>query len=122
MAQEKPLLLTGAAGNLGSLLRPHLCERPGGLRSTDIRTFGPALPGEEIVLADLADPTVVDQLTHGVSAVVHFGAVGVEDSFGRILRNNIVATQALFDAARRAGVKRIVYASSIHVVGLYPTS
>lgn len=122
MAQAKPLLLTGAAGNLGSLLRPRLSERSGGLRSTDIEPFGPPLPGEEIIQADLADPGAVDRLTDGVSAVVHFGAVGVEDSFDRILRNNIVATQMLFDAARLAGVKRIVYASSIHVVGLYPTS
>jgi len=120
MAQAKPILLTGAAGNLGSYLRPHLSARRGGLRSTDIRAFGPALPGEEIIRADLAEPAVVGPMVEGVSAVVHFGAIGIEDSFDRILHSNIVATQTLFEAARRADIKRIVYASSIHVVGFYP--
>jgi uronate dehydrogenase len=121
-ADSKPLLLTGAAGNLGSFLRPHLAKRPGGLRSTDIRAFEPALCGEEIMLGDLADAGSMDRLVAGAAAIVHFGAVGAEDSFERILRANIIGTYNLLEAARRHGVRRIVYASSIHVIGLHPTT
>ena len=122
MDNPKPLLLTGAAGMLGSWLRPHLVRRPGGLRSSDIRAFGPALDGEEIKLADLADAPAVDRIVAGASGIVHLGAVKVEDSFDRILQSNVVGTYNVFEAARRHGVKRIVYASSIHVIGFYPTS
>jgi uronate dehydrogenase len=122
MTSRKPLLLTGAAGKLGGWLRPHLAKRPEGLRSTDIREFGPPLGGEEIVIADLADAAAVEALVSGTTGIVHFGAIAGEDSFERILRANIVATFNLFDAARRCGIKRIVYASSVHIMGFYPTS
>jgi uronate dehydrogenase len=116
------LLLTGAAGKLGGWLRPQLARRPEGLRSTDLRPLAPALPGEEVVEADLADAAAVDRAVAGCGAIVHFGAVSVEDSFDAILQANIVGTHNLLEAARRHGVRRIVYASSIHVVGFYPTS
>jgi uronate dehydrogenase len=89
------------------------------VRSADIRAFGPSVPGETITLGDLADTAAVERMMEGARAVVHFGAVSVEDSFERILHSNIVE---VFDAARRHGIKRIVYASSIHTVGFYPTS
>jgi uronate dehydrogenase len=92
------------------------------VRSTDLGPFGPALPGETIALGDLADAPAVERLVEGVGAIVHFGAVSVEDSFERILRSNIVGTQNVFNAAHRNGVTRIVYASSIHTVGCYPTT
>ena len=117
-----PVLLTGAAGKLGTWLREHLAKRPGGVRSTDIRAFGPAIPGETIALGDLADASVVERLVIGTSAVVHFCAIAGEDSFERILRSNIVGTQNVLDAARRQGIKRVVYASSIHTVGFYRTT
>jgi uronate dehydrogenase len=122
MGAPGPILLTGAAGKLGSWLRPHLAARPGGVRSSDIREFGPAVVGEEIVVADLSDQVAVDRLVAGTQAIVHFGAVGVEDSFERILRSNIVGTKNVFDTACHHGVKRIAFASSIHVIGFYPTS
>lgn len=119
---KKPLLLTGAAGWLGRHLRPHLAKREGGLRSSDILEFGPALPGEEIVHADLNDAAAVDRLVEGAASIVHFGGIRIEDSFDRILRANIVGTFNVIDAARRHGVKRVVYASSVHAIGYYPAS
>jgi|SRR5687767_5485913 len=119
---RKPLLLTGAAGWLGRHLRPHLAKRKGGLRSSDILEFGPALPGEEIVLAELADAAAVDSLAEGCGSIVHFGGIRIEDSFDRILRANIVGTFNVFDAARRHGIKRVIYASSVHAIGYYPSS
>jgi len=119
---RKPLLLTGAAGWLGRHLRPHLAKRVGGLRSSDILEFGPALPGEEIVVADLADASAIDRLVEGCGSIVHFGGIRIEDAFERILRANIVGTFNVFDAARRHGVERVVYASSVHAIGYYPSS
>jgi uronate dehydrogenase len=121
-ARAGPILLTGAAGQLGGWLRPHLAQRPEGLRSADIRPFGPAIPGEAIAIGDLGDAAAVERMVEGTSAIVHFGGVSAEDSFERILRANIVGVQNVLDAARRHRVKRIVYASSIHTVGFYPTS
>jgi uronate dehydrogenase len=118
----RPLLLTGAAGWLGRHLRPHLVKRAGGLRSSDILDFGPALPNEEIVQADLADAAAVDRLVSGVGAIVHFGGIRIEDSFDRILQANIVGTFNVLEAARRHEVKRVVYASSVHAIGYYPSS
>src|SRR5260370_36549802 len=105
MADERagPILLTGAAGQLGSWLRPHLAQRPEGLRSADIRPFGPAIPGEAIAIGDLDDAAAVERMVEGTSAIVHFGGVSAEDSFERILRANIVGVQNVLDAAR-AGI------------------
>lgn len=119
---QRPILLTGAAGALGTWLRPRLAGRPGGLRSFDIRPLGPALPGETAIQGDLADLEWVERAVAGASAVIHFGAIGVEDRFEAILPANVVGTYNVLEAARRHGVRRIVYASSIHVVGFYPTT
>lgn len=122
MRAPRPILLTGAAGSLGGWLRPHLAKRSGGLRSLDIRPFGPALPGETIIQGDHADLAVTESAIAGTEAIVHFGAIGGEDTFEALLPSNMIGTYNVLEAARRHGVKRIVYASSIHVVGFYPTS
>jgi uronate dehydrogenase len=118
----RPLLLTGAAGRIGGWLRPLLAPRPGGLRSFDIRPIVDALPGESTIVGDLADLDAVERAVDGAAAVLHFGAVSVEDGFEPILRANIVGTYNVFEAARRRGVERVVYASSIHTVGFCPTA
>lgn len=113
------LLLTGAAGGLGQVLRERLkvnCEL---LRLSDRLDFGPAAPGEEVMLADLADAQAVDAMVKGVDAIVHLGGVSVEGPFGPILQANILGLYNLYEAARQHGVKRIVFASSNHVTGFY---
>ena len=80
------------------------------------------LPAKKIAPADLSNGAEVDRLFAGAGAIIHFGAVGVEDSFERILQSNIIGTKNIFDAGFRHAVKRIVFASSIHVIGFYPTS
>ena len=122
LSQAKPLLLTGAAGRLAGWLRPHLAKRSGGVRSTDIRAFGSPGENEEIVQADLSDAAAVDRLVDGVGAIVHFGGIRIEDKWEHILQANIIGTYNVFDAARRHGVKRIVYASSVHAIGYYPST
>ncbi len=113
------LLLTGAAGNLGRELRPRLARYCNSLRLSDRSDMGEAGPGEEIVLADLADQAAVQTLVAGVDAIVHLGGVSTEQPWEPILAGNIVGMVNLYEAARRHGVKRIVFASSNHVTGFY---
>ena len=113
------ILITGAAGKIGSTLRAGLRGRYGVLRLTDIAPLAPAGPGEEIVRADLADLAEVEAAMRGVDCVVHLGAVPGEDTWDKILPANVVGTWNVFEAARRQGVRRVVYASSHHAVGFY---
>ncbi|HSI48696.1 MAG TPA: NAD(P)-dependent oxidoreductase [Ideonella sp.] len=113
------LLLTGAAGGLGKVLRPRLKVYCDQLRLSDISDLGEAGEGEELVPVRLEDRDAVLQLLDGVSAVVHLGGVSVEGPFDPILQANIVGAYNLYEAARKQGVKRIVFASSNHVVGFH---
>lgn len=113
------LLLTGAAGALGRVLRPRLKPMCETLRVSDVADLGDAAPGEELRPAALEDRAAVDALLDGVQAVVHLGGVSVEKSFDEVLPANIVGVFNLYEAARRHGTKRIVFASSNHVTGYY---
>ena len=113
------LLLTGAAGGLGRVLRPRLRRLCGTLRLSDIAALDTAGAGEEVVVAQLQDAAAVSSLVDGVSAIVHLGGVSVEGPFEPILQANIVGVWNLYEASRRHGVKRIVFASSNHVTGFY---
>ena len=113
------ILITGAAGKIGSTLREGLRGRYPVLRLSDIGQLGPARDGEEIAPADLTDLASVEDAMKGVDCVVHLGAIPGEDAWEKILPNNIVGTWNLFEAARRQGVRRVVYASSHHAVGFY---
>ena len=116
------LLLTGAAGGLGQALRPRLKANCKILRSADRVAFGLAGEQEEFVLADLADASAVMGMMQGVDAVVHLGGVSTEAAFEPILQGNILGVYNLYEAARKQGVKRIVFASSNHVTGFYRQS
>lgn len=114
------LLLTGAAGNLGREMRPRLKAYCDTLRvSHRSDAIDPAGPGEELAVADLADKAAVTAMLDGVDAVVHLGGVSTEQTWEAILDGNIVGMVNLYEAARHAGTKRIVFASSNHVTGFY---
>ncbi|WP_421906801.1 NAD-dependent epimerase/dehydratase family protein [Mameliella sp.] len=117
----KKLVLTGAAGRLGSYLREPLSLLAEELVSTDIaESIGTLYPGERYARADLADPEAMSEVIRGADMVVHFGAIGDEAPFEQILGPNIVGAYNVWEAAHRHGVRRVVYASSIHAVGMYP--
>lgn len=116
------LLLTGAAGGLGQVLRARLKANCDVLRLSDRTEFGAAGDHEEIVLADLADAQAVSAMVQGVDAIVHLGGVSVEGPFGPILQANILGVYNLYEAARQHGVRRVVFASSNHVTGYYRQS
>ena len=113
------LLLTGAAGGLGKALRERLKANCTVLRLSDREGFGSASAGEEVVLADLADAAAVDSMVKGADAIVHLGGISVEGPFTPILQANILGVFNLYEAARKHGVKRVVFASSNHVTGFY---
>lgn len=116
---HEKLLLTGAAGGLGRALRERLKANCSVLRLSDVQPFGEAAVAEEVVLADLADAAAVDSMVRGVDAIVHLGGISVEGPFGPILQANIIGMYNLYEAARKHGVKRLVFASSNHVTGFY---
>lgn len=113
------ILITGAAGKIGSSLRAGLRGAYPVIRLTDRVDMGEAGPGEEVMIADLADLAAVETAVEGVDAIVHFGAIAEEDEWQAILSANIIGTYNIFEAARRQGVKRVVFASSLHVTGFY---
>ena len=114
------LLLTGAAGGLGKVLRERLKPFADVLRLSDIGPMAPSAgASEEVVPCDLGDKQAVDALVAGCDAIVHLGGVSVERSFEEILDANIRGIFHVYEAARRHGVKRVVFASSNHVVGFH---
>jgi uronate dehydrogenase len=112
------VLITGAAGGIGRRTRPLLRGVYPTLRLSDVVAIEPA-QGEEFVAADLADLAAVERLCEGVDGIIHLGASSVEDAWEPVLQNNIIGGYNVFEAARRQGVKRIVFATTNHVVGFY---
>ncbi len=113
------LVLTGAAGRLGSHLREPL-SKIGTLVSSDIvDDIGNTYPNESYVQADLADKGAIIALLKGADMVVHFGAIGDERSFEELLAPNFIGAYNIWEAAHLNGLKRVIYASSIHAVGMH---
>ena len=119
MKTHNRILITGAAGEIGSTLREALHGAYALLRLTDLRPLSSARDGEETVQADLTDAASVRELMGGIDCVVHLGGVPREAPWSAILENNIAGTYNVFEAARESGVKRIVFASSNHTIGYY---
>ncbi len=115
----KRILLTGASGAIGSRLRKLLTPHYG-LVLTDLEPPGGLEPQETFLAADLADAASIERAAAGVEGIVHLGGQSIESSWETILRSNIEGTYNLFEAARKQGVKRVVFASSNHAVGFYP--
>jgi uronate dehydrogenase len=114
------LLLTGAAGRLGPHLRRRLIEAGHDVLATDL--LQPA-DGASVVIADLADLAAMERLlASGIDAVVHLGGIASEVPWQRILDANIVGTYNVFEAARRNGVGRVIFASTYHVLGMEPVA
>lgn len=117
----KKIVLTGAAGRLGSYLREPLSKMADVLVSSDIANdIGKLYPNEKYVAADLAKYDDINALLKGADMVVHFGAHPDEAPFETLLGPNFVGAYNIWEAAHQNNVRRVVYASSIHAVGMYP--
>ena len=116
----KNILVTGAAGGVGTRLRKLMKGLYPGIRWSDLRTPDDLAAGEEFVAADLADLAAVQRIVDGMDGIVHLGGYSIEGPWPTILNSNIIGCYNLFEAAYRAGVKRVVFASSNHAMGFYP--
>ena len=114
------VLVTGAAGAIGSRLRADLAGVYPLLRLSDRAPLDPAGPGEEVMQADLTDLAACERICAGMEGVVHLGGQPVEADWDTVLQANISGCYNLFEAARRQGVRRVVFASTNHVIGFYP--
>ena len=116
----KKLVLTGAAGRLGTQLREPLSRLCDELVSTDlVESLDKLYPGETYVKADLQDLDAMVAVLEGADMVVHFGAIGDEAPFETLLGPNFIGAYNVWEAAHRNGLRRVVYASSIHAVGMH---
>ncbi len=117
------LVLTGAAGRLGSYLREPLSMMCKELLSTDIvDEIGMLYPTENYAQADIAVYDQIAPLLKGADMVIHFGAIVDEKPFHELLGPNFVGSYNIWEAAYQHGLQRVVYASSIHAVGMHKKS
>jgi len=115
----KNILITGAGGALGSVLRETLKPYADTLKLNDRQSLGGVLENEEHFICDLADRDAVFEMMKDVDMVVHMGGAPRENTFQVILDSNIVGSYNIYEAARQSGVKRVIYASSVHAIGFY---
>lgn len=114
----KTILITGAAGDVGTHLRRELAGRYV-LRVSDLRPLKKINSGEILMRADISKMSDALRVTRGVDAIVHLGGYSVEGPWAGILNANIIGCYNVFEAARRNGVKRILFPTSNHAVGFY---
>lgn len=118
---RKLVVITGGAGRIGTALRP-LLRTHYRLRLVDLRVPSvPAVEDEEILQADTADVETAERVMHGgVDAVLHLaGNPATGGTWEEMKRMNIEGTYAVFEAARRQGVPKVVFATTNHVMGFY---
>jgi uronate dehydrogenase len=113
----KTVLITGATGDVGTHLRGELAGKYR-LRLSDVRPLK-TNKSETFVRADISKMADALRITKGVDAIVHLGGYSVEGPWESILQANIVGCYNVFEAARRNGVKRILFPTSNHAVGFY---
>ena len=111
------VLITGAAGRIGTYLRERLSTADWQLRLLDSRPFD---DDRDVIIADIRDESALAVAMRDVDAVVHLAGISVEAPLDDILAMNIEGTWRVFDAARRAGVPRVVYGGSNHAIGFTP--
>ena len=116
----KKVALTGAAGQLGRVLRKALIERGVDLRSAaGTAPLEPIVDGEDVMHGDLREPAVVDRLLADDDVLIHMAGTSVERPLPEIIENNLRALVEVYEGARRHGVKRVVFASSNHAIGMH---
>ncbi len=116
------IVLTGALGALGSHLRAPLAAMCDRLVSVDLKDPPECLPNEAYLRADVAVMEEVAPALEGAEVVVHFAAIPDERPFEALLGPNFLGAYNVWEAAHRAGARRVVYASSVHAVGMWETN
>lgn len=114
------IALTGAGGGIGQVLRPRLLARGLALRSAGFEPLVPLSEAEEVCHGDLRDPAVVDRALAGTEVLIHLAGTSVERLLPEIIENNLRALYEVYEGARRHGLRRVIFASSNHAIGMYP--
>lgn len=118
------ILITGAAGRIGTMLRHRMARPERILRLIDIAKLLQSEPDERVETGqvDITDLDAVRQAAEDVDAIIHLGGIAQESDWQRILHTNIHGTYSVLEAAQNAGVPRVIMASSNHAVGFHPYS
>jgi uronate dehydrogenase len=119
MPQYQRILITGAAGRLGTELRKALAPLASKIRVAHRHKFPDLQPHEEEAVFDLADMEATIAAAEGCDAIVHFGGASLESPWQAILDANIRGSYHVYEGARKHRVKRVVYASSVHAIGFH---
>lgn len=119
MPQYQRILITGAAGRLGSLLRKELAPLASKIRLAARQPFTDLGPNEEEAIFDLSDMDATITATKDCDAIVHFGGASVESPWQTILDSSIRGSYHIYEGARKHGAKRVIYASSVHAIGYH---
>ena len=114
----KTILITGASGDVGTHLRRELAAKYQ-IRASDLRDLKEKIKGQKFIRADISKFSDALRITKGVDAIVHLGGYSVEGPWEGILSANIIGCYNVFEAARRNGVKRILFPTSNHATGFY---
>jgi uronate dehydrogenase len=117
--QFDTIMITGAAGRLGTVLRRGLAPLARNLRLADVATINDLRPNEQALTFDLADEAAVTAAVEGVDAIVHFGGAPMERPWDEVLNSSIRGSYHIYEAARKHRVGRVVYASSVHAIGYH---
>lgn len=118
--REMEILVTGAAGIVGSGLRRELRERGYRLRLLDLNPAQDLGEGETLLVGSIGDMDLLKEASAGVAGVLHLAGCTTDAPMPEQIEGNIVGAANVYEAARLNGVERIVFASSHHVVGYYP--
>lgn len=113
------VLITGAAGSIGTFLRRELAGVYPELILADLRPIEDLQPGETFLPLDITDQAAFEKACEGVDGILHFAGQAGENTWEDIRAKNIDGVINLFEAARRQGVKRVCFATSNHAVGYY---
>ena len=113
------VVMTGAAGGVGTMIRPFLRKIATELVLSDRSEVTDTVENEVSMAADLVDLGAMERLLKGADGLVHLGGQSVEGDWQAVLDANIIGLYNTYEAARRQGCKRIVFATTNHVVGYY---
>jgi uronate dehydrogenase len=119
-AQHGLIAITGAAGLVGTGLRQQLRERGYRLVLLDRKAISDCTEAEQAFLVDITDQAAVTRHLAGCDAVVHLASCTTDAPWPEQVTLSVEGSISLFEAARAAGVRRVIYASSHHVVGYHP--
>ncbi len=114
------ILITGADGIVGRALRSELAHHHDKFRLLDLREITDPAPGEETIVGNITDQAALREAMRGVSGVVHLAGCTTDADIDEQIAGNVLGAFNVYEAARQAGVERVVFASSHHVVGYYP--